>query len=57
MTEPLVYSIEEAWTAMKISRATLYRMIAAGQIKPRKALGRTLIPKESVDAWLRGEAA
>lgn len=55
--DSLVYTVEEAKRALKIGKTTLYKMIEAGEIVSRKAQGRTLIPKASVMAWLRGEAA
>lgn len=49
---PLAYSIKDAGRALSISRASVYRELAAGRLKARRAGGRVLIPATSVAAWL-----
>jgi excisionase family DNA binding protein len=49
----LVYSIQEAAHACGLSRATLYRLIAAGKLRTVKVGARRLVPVEAIDALLR----
>ena len=49
----LVYSIKEAAHACGLSRATLYRLIAAGKLRTVKVGARRLVPVEAIDALLR----
>ncbi len=52
MTESLAHSIPQAVSISGLSRNTLYRAIAAGQLKARKNGARTLILAEDLKAWL-----
>lgn len=46
-------TVPEAYKALRVSRATYYRMVAAGQLTPRRvSVGRVLVPREQVDARL-----
>ena len=44
------YTLEEAWTALKISRATFYRHINAGRIKVLKIGNKSLIDVDALEA-------
>ncbi len=58
MSDPVAYRVEDAARALSVSRATVYRLIAAKQLESRKALGRRIIPKAAIEAFLKtGEAA
>ena len=48
----LAYGIAEACIALGIGRTRLYALIAEGQIEARSCGGRTLIPAESLRAFL-----
>ena len=50
--QPLAYSIPEAVRATGLGRTSLYELIATGRIEARKAGKRTLIPAESLRAFL-----
>ena len=50
--EPLAVSIREACRITGLSRSTIYKEIASGRIQAVKASKRTLIPLESLRAWL-----
>lgn len=50
----LVYGMREAATMLKVSRRTLDRMIAAGELRKVKVRGRTLIPGVELQALLTG---
>jgi excisionase family DNA binding protein len=52
----LVYSIQEAAHACGLSRATIYRLIAAGKLTTVKVGARRLVPVAAVDALLAGGA-
>jgi predicted DNA-binding transcriptional regulator AlpA len=46
-------TIPETYAALRISRATYYRMVRAGTIHPRHiSPGRVLVPRADVDAIL-----
>ncbi len=49
-------SIIEAARASGLSRATLYRSIASGQLKTVKIGARRLVPVHALDALLNGGA-
>lgn len=52
----IAYSINEAARASSLSRATLYRQIAAGRLIARHVAGRTLITADSLHTLIAGEA-
>ena len=46
-------TIPEAFTALRLSRATYYRLVRAGKIHPRRiSPGRVFVPRADVDAIL-----
>lgn len=55
-TRPLAYSIKEACAASSLGRTTLYTHISSGRLKAVRVGGRTIIPIESLQALLAGEA-
>lgn len=50
--DALVYTINEAAEASRLSRATLYRHAAAGRLRVRKVVGRTLVDGASLRALI-----
>ena len=52
----IAYSIKEACKASSLGRTTLYAHIAAGRLFVRRIGGRTIIPAESLHAFIAGEA-
>ena len=53
---PLAYSIREACRVSSLGRTTIYSHIAANRLKAVRIGGRTVIPVESLQALLSGEA-
>jgi excisionase family DNA binding protein len=53
-SEPLVYSVNGACSALSIGRTSLYALIKEGKLPVRKAGRRTLIPAASVRALVEG---
>jgi excisionase family DNA binding protein len=49
-----VYTVSEAATLLKVSIATIRRMIDDGQLRAIKVRGQLRIPKEEIDRILRG---
>ncbi len=56
MQQPLAYRVEDAAKALSVSRATIYRLIESGQLQSQKALGRRIIPRTALDAFLKAGA-
>ena len=54
--ERLALSIPEAARTCGLSRATIYRLIAAGRLSTVKVLGRRLVRPEAIEALLNGGA-
>jgi excisionase family DNA binding protein len=54
--ERRAFSVREAARTCGISRATVYRLIASGQLKTIKVASRRLVPTSSIDALLNGGA-
>jgi excisionase family DNA binding protein len=52
----LAYSIKEACRSSSLGRSTIYAHIASGKLDARRIGGRTIIPAESLNAFLTGEA-
>ena len=52
MTEVIAHTIADAVKISGIGRTTLYELIAAKKIDARKAGNRTLIPAESLRAFI-----
>lgn len=48
----IAYSIKEACQATSLSRATIYRQIAAGRLTARRIAGRTVLTAESLHALI-----
>jgi excisionase family DNA binding protein len=48
------YQINEAVAAYRVSRSTLYKLMAAGKLRSVKLRGRRLIPVEAIEALLTG---
>ena len=54
MTEIIAYRPQDAAKAIGCGLTTLYAEIAAGRIAAKKIAGRTLIPVESLRAYVAG---
>lgn len=53
MGEPLVLTIDEAAASLRVSRRTLYRLIAAGRIRViHPSPGRTLVERRELEAYV-----
>ena len=50
--EPLAVTIPQACHLTGLARSSIYREIGAGRIKAVKAGKRTLLPMDSLRAWL-----
>ena len=50
--ERRAYQINEATSAFRRSRSTLYQLIKAGKLRSVKVGGRRLIPVEAIEALL-----
>jgi excisionase family DNA binding protein len=51
-TSRLAYGVDDACTALSLSRPTLYRLMAAGAIPYRQCGGRRLILATDLQRWL-----
>lgn len=49
------YSIREACQASSLGRTTIYGHIAAGRLRATRIGGRTIIPAQSLHAFIAGE--
>jgi excisionase family DNA binding protein len=54
--ERRAFSIRETERTVNLSRATLYRLIAAGKLTTVKVGARRLVPVAAIDALLAGGA-
>ncbi|WP_125772980.1 helix-turn-helix domain-containing protein [Antribacter gilvus] len=56
---PVVYRVEEAAEALRISRATIYELIRSGNLRTVKLGGRRLVPVAAVSEYVEalGRAA
>lgn len=52
MTDVIAHTIADASRVSGIGRTSLYELIGAGKIEARKAGNRTLIPAESLRAYI-----
>lgn len=52
MTEVIAHTIADAAKVSGLGRTSLYELIGAGKIEARKAGNRTLIPVESLRAYI-----
>ena len=50
----LAYSMEEAGRAIGRSRSTIYDLVHQGKLRAVRSGGRTLIPRESLEAYVDG---
>jgi excisionase family DNA binding protein len=48
----LAYTVNDACAALGVGRTRLYGLIAEGRIEARQCVGRTLIPADSLRAFL-----
>jgi excisionase family DNA binding protein len=46
--EPLVYSLSEAATALRVSENTLRKMIKSGELQASRIRDRVLIPRQNI---------
>ena len=54
-TEPEFYTVQEVADRLRVSRKTIYRMAERGEIKAIRLGDVYRIPRESVEALVRGE--
>jgi excisionase family DNA binding protein len=54
--EKRAYRINEAVAAYRLSRSTIYKLIAAGTLHTVKIGGRRLIPRDALEALLNEDA-
>ena len=52
--EKRAYRINEAAAAYRLSRSTLYKLISDGKLHSVKVAGRRLIPRDAMEALIRG---
>jgi excisionase family DNA binding protein len=52
--EKRAYRINEAVATYRLSRSTLYKLIAAGKLRSIKIGGRRLVPRDSLESLLTG---
>lgn len=52
----LTYSIREVCELSSLSRSSIYNHISAHRLKVVRIGGRTLVPADALDAFLKGEA-
>ena len=51
-----VYQVMEAVATYRISKSTIYKLMAAGMLRSVKVGGRRLIPVEALEALIAGDA-
>lgn len=56
-TTKLAYSVPEACAATSLGRTSIYAHISSGRLRAVRIGGRTVIPADSLQALLSGEAA
>ncbi|GAB3920236.1 hypothetical protein GCM10011575_44100 [Microlunatus endophyticus] len=54
---PVVYSVNEAAEALRLSRELLYELIRSGQLRSIKVGRRRLVPVSAVTEFVEGGAA
>jgi excisionase family DNA binding protein len=54
--EKRAYRVNEAVAAYRLSRSTLYKLIAEGTLRTVKIAGRRLIPRDAIEALFEGAA-
>lgn len=57
MPDPIAYSVKDAASACGLSRTTLYQLIKAGKLQPRKFGTRTVLLRSDLEAMLACAAA
>lgn len=55
--EKLTYTVKEAAVAIGVSKSTIYKAFAAGNLSAIKLGNRTLIPADALRAWMQGMPA
>ena len=51
-TEKRAYRVNEAVAAYRLSRSTLYKLMAEGTLRTVKVAGRRLIPRDAMEALI-----
>ena len=54
--EKRAYRVNEAVAVYRLSRSTLYKLIAEGNLRTVKIAGRRLIPRDAIEALFEGSA-
>jgi excisionase family DNA binding protein len=54
--EKRAYRVNEAVAAYRLSRSTIYKLIAVGTLRTVKIGGRRLIPRDALEALLNEDA-
>jgi excisionase family DNA binding protein len=54
-TEPDIYTVEEIAEKLRVSPRTVYRMVQRGEIRGLRVGDLYRIPRESFEAFMRGE--
>lgn len=49
---PVVYTVDEAAAKLRVSRSTVYKMLADGELTPTRVSRRVLIPGSEVERLL-----
>ena len=49
------YQVKEAAETYRLSKSTLYKLMATGQLRSVKVFGRRLIPVEALEALIAGD--
>jgi excisionase family DNA binding protein len=55
--DELAYHLNEAARLSRLSRASLYKLLASGELKSIKVAGRRLIPADALRSLLQPEVA
>ncbi|MGD9712371.1 MAG: helix-turn-helix domain-containing protein [Thermomicrobiales bacterium] len=50
--EPVAYKVRDAARLMSVSESHAWKMIRLGEIRAKRLLGRTLVPKSEIDRVL-----
>lgn len=53
----LLFSLEEAGQVLNLSRATLFRLMARGELRPLKVGRRTLLAADELERFVREKVA
>jgi excisionase family DNA binding protein len=56
LDERRAFRVNEAVAVYRLSRSTLYKLIAAGQLRTAKIGGRRLIPRDALEYLLNNSA-